>query len=174
MWKCNDAERSISISSPTENYFMKHTIIAAVTTAAIFTVSHCSAQQSRMGCVDKIIAQRTETAIAPLEKQGMKVFKTASISMVSGETFPIEVQLKEGKHYEILFLGDEESEKITAELDNSRNKILAEKKVSRGADPSYISIDFTPEKSDVYLLMVSQKQKHNRNMCGNVTILEAK
>lgn len=149
-------------------------IVSAIVMSSLFIAGNALAQQPKIGCVDKMIVQRAEVAKASFTKQGMKVYKSAMISMTDQESFPIEVQLDKGKTYQILFIGDEESQKITAELYGNKNKMIERKKLSQGDEPGYISFNFSPEKTDIYLLMVTQKQKHNRNMCGNVTILEEK
>jgi hypothetical protein len=127
-------------------------------------------EQSRIGCMDKAIRMQAEQAKQDFIKQGMKVYKEAMISMESLEPFPIAVQLTKGELYQIVYIGSMSASKMRFELLDGADKKIDERTQAKPIENNAIIYSFVPDKSDVYLLMLTQKTK--RPMCGSIAIMQ--
>lgn len=129
-----------------------------------------------IGCIDKAMKLQAEDLLLSFVKQKMSVYKDATISMNSQEPFPIEVRLEKGTLYQFIFVGRKDASKIKMELFNGEDKKIAEKvakPIASNYNSNCIIYTFTPEKTDIYLVMLSQKTKHD-NQCTSFTIMEQK
>ncbi len=124
-----------------------------------------------IGCIDKDIVLRIDDVKHGFIEKGMKVFKDAMVSMESETPYSIEVKLEKGHLYQLLYMGSEISSKSSIELFDGDDKSVMKKEIKRGEEPGYITFDYTPTKTDIYLIVLQQKQKH-ASMCGSFSILE--
>ncbi|MGN6569299.1 MAG: hypothetical protein ACTHJ0_15170 [Flavipsychrobacter sp.] len=135
----------------------------------------CKAQQQpNIGCVDKVIKLQAEDLKQTFMKQDMVVYRDAMMSMESQTPFPVAVQLNKGQLYQFIFVGSRESAKITMELFDGDDKKLEQRTAgatSSNPNGNYIIYSFIPEKTDLYLIVLTQKLK-NRTMCGSFTIMQ--
>ena len=150
---------------------MNKLVVAAATVLLIFSFSNSKAQdQPNVGCIDKAIKLQAEDVKQGFIKQGLTVYRDAMIGMESQTPFPIEVKLVQGHLYEFLFVGSlDASTKL--ELFDGEDQNVGSKSLAKGEAPGYIIYSFTPSKTDMYLLMLTQKLKHG-TMCGSFTIME--
>lgn len=128
------------------------------------------AQQAVIGCIDKPIRMQAEDLKLGFTKHGMETFKDANISMESGQPYPVAVQLNKGVMYQMIFVGSQLASDITLELFDGDDKKIGKKEQKKN-DPNYIIFSFIPEKTDVYLVVLSQRLK-KQTLCSSFTILQ--
>lgn len=128
------------------------------------------AQKPAVGCMDRAIRIQAEQAKQNFMKQGMKVFKEAMIGMEPNIPFPIAVQLNQGELYQIVYVGSLSATKIRMELLDGKDKIIDEKVLDRPVENNMIIYSFVPEKSDIYMLMLTQKVR--KETCGSIAIFK--
>jgi hypothetical protein len=150
---------------------MKALVVAAATVLLIFSFSTGRAQdQPNVGCIDKAVKLQAEDVKQGFMKQGLSVYRDAMVGMESQTPFPVEVKLVQGHLYEFLFIGNAEAS-TKLELFDGDDQNIGSKKLAVGEAPGYIIYSFTPAKTDTYLIMLTQKLKHE-TMCGGFTIME--
>lgn len=128
--------------------------------------------QARIGCVDKSMRIQAEDFKKGFEAQGMTAYKDAMLSMMPKEPYPVAIQLSAKEIYQFIFVGNHNSDKLYFELYDGSDKKLGEKIVDNEVGKNFILYSFIPEKSDVYLVVVSQKVKGKREVCGSFTIMK--
>ncbi len=146
-------------------YFSFFTLIVVCT----FSYS-TMAQPASIGCIDKAIRMQAEDLKLGLTKHGMEVYKDANISMESSSPYPVAVQLNKGVMYQMIFVGSALARDIRLELFDGEDKKIGEKLMKKN-DPNYIIFSFIPEKTDIYLVVLSQRLK-NQSICSSFTILQ--
>lgn len=150
---------------------MKKIITAATIILATVSFSKTFAQeQPNIGCIDKAVKLQAEDVKQGFIKQGMTVYRDAMINMESQTPFPIEVKLVQGHLYEFLYIGNSDAN-TKLELYDGDDQNIGTRSLAKGESPGYIIYSFTPSKTDMYLLMLSQKLRHD-TMCGSFTIME--
>jgi|GEM_PF-836569 len=151
----------------------KPIVILSVFLSLVFS-SQAQQQQPNIGCVDKVVKLEAEDLKQAFIKQGMIVYRDAMMGMESQTPFPVAVQLMRGELYQFIFVGSKESSKITMELFDGDDKKLEQKTAgatSSNPNGNYIIYSFIPEKTDLYLIVLTQKLK-NKTMCGSFTIMQ--
>ena len=150
---------------------MRKAIIAATIILATASFSKSFAQeQPNIGCIDKAVILQADDVKQGFMKQGMTIYRDATISMESQTPFPIEVKLVQGHLYEFLFIGSNDAT-TKLELYDGDDQNIGTRSLAKGGSPGYIIYSFTPSKTDMYLLMLTQKLRHD-TMCGSFTIME--
>lgn len=128
-------------------------------------------QQPSIGCNDKAIRLQSEQIKAGFLKQGFKTYKDAMIGMESRLPYPVAIQLSKGTMYQFVFIGDMNASKMTMELfDGEDHRIEVRENKDLKANNNIV-YSFVPEKSDIYLVVLTQQWK-SRSMCGSITILQ--
>jgi len=127
--------------------------------------------QANIGCMDKTIIVKANGLMQAFKNQGMETYKDAMVTMSSETPFPVAVQLDKGVLYQLIFVGSLESSKTKMELYDGEDKRIAQKILKKGQEPGYIIYSFMPDKTDMYLVVLSQKWK-NKNMCGSFSIMQ--
>ncbi|HXS36324.1 MAG TPA: hypothetical protein VN721_06455 [Flavipsychrobacter sp.] len=127
--------------------------------------------QANIGCMDKTIIVQAHGLMQAFKNQGMEIYKDAMVTMRSETPFPIAVQLDKGTLYQFIFVGSLESSKTIMELYDGDDKKIAQKALKKGEQPGYIIYSFIPDKTDMYLIVLSQKWK-NKSMCGSFSIMQ--
>lgn len=145
-------------------------IFASVAIAIACSVSAHSQEQPRIGCMDRAIRIQAEQIKQNFIKQGLSVYRDAMLGMSSREPYPIAVQLTKGQIYQMVYIGSRQSSKITFELFHGKDKI-DEKVLNNPEESNQIVYSFIPEKSDMYLVVLTQKLK-NKDLCGSFTIMQ--
>lgn len=139
----------------------------------------CKAQQADMpvqpgiGCIDKDLLLLVDDVKHGFLEKGMKVYKDAMVSMESDVPYSIEVQLTKGHQYQFIYMGSDASTRSSMELYDGTDDLVEKKQLKHAEEPGYITFSYMPEKTDIYLIMLMQRQKH-ASMCGSITILENK
>jgi hypothetical protein len=140
---------------------------------AFFLAANTVLAQPEIGCNDKIILLEAQEMKRNLQAQGMVIFKDAMLKMESKEPFPIAVQLTKGQLYQMVYIGSKDASKIRFELFDGNNKRIAEETQKDVMQRDFIIYSFTPEKSDIYLVGLTQHCK-KKPLCGSFTILQKK
>jgi len=150
---------------------MKHIIL--LLTIALLSSQGFAQQQSApgIGCIDKDIVLRIDDVKHSYIEKGLKIYKDAMVTMESEVPYSIEVKLQKNIKYRFLYMGSDISAKSSIELYDGDDKLVTKKEIARSEQPGYIAFDYTPAKTDVYLVILNQKQKH-ATMCGSFTILQ--
>ncbi len=143
--------------------------ICSIIIVLIFS-ENAMAQPASIGCIDKAIRMQAEELKSGFTKHGMEVYKDANVTMESDQPYPVAVQLKKGVMYQIIFVGSQLAKDIRMELFDGDDKKLGEKLMKK-TDPNYIIYSFIPEKTDIYLVVLSQHLK-NQAICSSITILQ--
>ncbi|MBS1777175.1 MAG: hypothetical protein JSS64_12935 [Bacteroidetes bacterium] len=120
------------------------------------------AQKPQTDCVDAAIKAQAQGIKEKFSKQGLSLFQEGMFKMQSNEPIPVGIKLVAGVSYQLIYVGNENSNKMTMELFDGKDKKLDEK-IERAT--SNIVYPFTPTKTDVYLVMLYQK-KGLKNFCG--------
>ena len=146
-------------------------ISALALIALIGFSNNALAQQAgpSIGCVDKVIRMQTEDLKLGFTKHGMEVYKDANVSIESSVPYPVAVQLNKGIMYQMIFVGSQLASDIRLELFDGDDKKIGEKLAGK-MDPNYIIFSFIPEKTDLYLVVLSERLK-KETICSSFTIL---
>lgn len=140
--------------------------------SAIFATACLAAQaQPNVGCNDKAMRLEAAQLKENFKVQGMELYRDAMLTMQSQEPSPIAVQLEKGKMYQMIFVGSHYASKMFFELFDGDDKRIDKQEVPDPKQKNYILYSFIPEKSDVYLVVLSQKYK-SKSFCGSFTIME--
>lgn len=141
----------------------------------LITILLCSkplfAQQPALGCDDKGMRIQSQQLKHDFASQGLSVYKDAMISMESHQPFPVAVQLDKGKLYQLIFIGSRDAKKISMELFDGADKKIDERTIKNPKDQNFVVYSFTPEKTDMYLIVFTQV-KGNKSMCGSFSIMQ--
>lgn len=147
---------------------MKRTLFVTV---FILGISYSAqAQKPAVGCMDRAIRIQAEQAKQNFIKQGMKVYKEAMIGMEPNTPYPIAVQLEQGELYQVVYVGSLSATKIKMELLDGKDKTIDEKVLDRPVENNMVIYSFVPEKSDIYMLMLTQKVR--KETCGSIAIFK--
>jgi hypothetical protein len=124
-----------------------------------------------IGCIDKDIALRAEDINNGYLAKGMEIYKEASMNMESEMPAYIEVKLEKGHWYQFIFVGSDISAMCGMDLFDGEDNPIIKKEIKRGEEPGYISFGYLPTKTDIYLVILRQKQRR-ASMCGSITIFD--
>lgn len=154
-------------------FFSMKQIISLLFLSAVFTsaIPANAQQQPNIGCMDKTLRLQAEQIKQDLKAQGMSVYKDAMVSMESREPFPIAVQLTKGQMYQMVFVGSKEASRLTFELYDGQDNKIDQKELDDPADANYVIYPFIPDKTDVYLVVLTQKLK-SKTLCSSFCILQ--
>jgi hypothetical protein len=128
------------------------------------------AQNESLGCIDKDMRVQAETLKNSFLKQGLTVFKDAMITMERESPAPVGIQLVKGRMYQFIYIASSRSTKSTLELFDGTDKKITTKTTQKGGN-KYIVYSFIPEKTDLYLVVLSQDFKGSRTACGSFTVM---
>ena len=145
---------------------------------AIFAISvpalSVAQEQSRpqIGCIDADTRQQAQFIKDHYTNQGFKVFRDAMLTMESIIAYPVVAQLHASDLYVIGFVATQNANKLKLEIYDGGDSKLEEILMMRNRDqPNYILHTFSPDRSDNFLFVMSQKYK-NKTVCGNFFILK--
>ncbi|OSZ78322.1 hypothetical protein CAP35_08685 [Chitinophagaceae bacterium IBVUCB1] len=134
------------------------------------TLSHAQILPS-LGCNDKNIRLQSEQIKQDFKAQGLEIFKDAMINMESRQPTPIAVHLKKGILYQMVFIGSKEANRLNFEVYDGEDKKIDERILKNPAMTNFVIYSFVPEKTDLYLVILSQV-KGTKNLCGSFSIMQ--
>lgn len=138
----------------------------------LFFLNDTHAQQPRIGCTNKSMRVQAEQMKHDFNAQGMEVYKDAMLGMRPGEPAPIAIQLVEKQMYQFILIGDANAGKIYFELYDGQDNKLVEKTIKKNDNNNFITYSFVPQKTDLYLVVLTQKIKGKADVCGSFTIMQ--
>ena len=144
--------------------------ILSLTGISLLIATTAIAQKPAVGCMDRAIRIQAEQTKQNLIKQGLEVYKEAMIGMDPNTPYPIAVELTQGVLYQIVNVGSLSATKIRFELLDGKDKRIDEKVLDRPVENNMVIYSFIPEKSDMYMLMLTQKVR--KSTCGSIAILQ--
>ncbi|MCB9046197.1 MAG: hypothetical protein H6550_08650 [Chitinophagales bacterium] len=147
-----------------------HIIASLLLTVAAAQTGY--AQMAKVGCMDQGIRVQGEQIKHDFKAQGMEIYKDAMLTMSSKDPYPIAVQLTQGTLYQFVFVGNKDASKLYFELFDGADTKLVDKVVENKGSNNFMIYSFIPQKTDLYLLIVSQKVKGNREVCGSFTVMQ--
>ncbi len=136
---------------------------------AILFISFTASAQGQLGCIDKDMRVQAEGLKGSFVKQGLTVFKDAQFTMQSQEPMSIVIEMVKGRIYQMVFVGSTQAQKLRLELLNGDHKKVTLKETGKG-DPNFIVYSFIPEKTDSYIVILSEKFK-GATACGSFSLL---
>lgn len=151
------------------SFFLNTVLLLSI----LFAADNAYAQQRpQIGCVDKSVRVQVEQMKHDFVAQGMEVYKDAMLGMKDREPYPIAIQLNANELYQFIYVGCNQASKILFELFDGTDKKLAEKKVVNKGTNNFMIYSFKPEKTDIYLVVLSQRVKGKKQFCGSFTIMK--
>lgn len=133
-----------------------------------------------IGCKDATLIVQSADLKKSLIQQGFEVINDAMLSMDPRDAFPVIVRMQSGVFYQIVFIGNPRSKKMSLELFGTEKEPLMEKKLepyNQGSNT--ISFSFTPATSGDYTFILNQAMKQQLfkasiTACGSFSILRLK
>lgn len=128
-----------------------------------------------VGCMDPVVRQQAEQIKQHYIAQGFTTYRDAMVNMTSMDAVPVMIQLIKGQLYEIIYVGQPAGTNHKLVLLDGNDHQIAEEYVhkKKGELPAnYLIYEFTPERTDTYLLMVGTRLK-NKDFCGSLSVLAA-
>lgn len=148
--------------------------IVLLTTLSVLSTK-TFAQQAKIGCLDKGIRLQSEQFKSDLKTQGLEVYKDAMIGMNNMEPYPVAVQLEARELYQLIYVANPDASKIYFEIFDGADKKIGEKKIdNKGGKNNFIVYSFLPQKTDMYLVVLTQKVKGKKEICGSFSIMQKK
>ncbi|MEZ5016023.1 MAG: hypothetical protein R2800_03160 [Flavipsychrobacter sp.] len=149
----------------------KHIISFSFILSILCSVSVNAQQRPSIGCVDKEVRLQSEQIKRQFKEQGLTVYKDAMVQMEPRQPFSIAVQLTQGQLYQLLFVGSKKASKITMELFDGKDNLIDKKTLTEPEKNNFIIYSFAPLKSDIYLIVLTQKIK-GKKVCSSFSILQ--
>ncbi len=144
-----------------------------ITSLVLIISAHTGfAQMAKIGCMDQAIRLQGEQMKHDFKAQGMEMYKDAMLTMSPKQPYPIAVQLTQGTLYQFIFVGNKEASKLYFELFDGADTKLVNKVIDNDGSKNFMIYSFIPQKTDLYLLVVSQKVKGKRDVCGSFTVMQ--
>lgn len=151
---------------------MRTTIHIILLLLLVTIAGNAAAQQAKIGCMDKSIRLQGEQMKHDFKAQGMEIYKDAMLTMTPKQPYPIAIQLMEKELYQFIFVGSNNGGKLYFELFDGGDNKIGEKKVEVTKKNNYVIYSFIPQKTDLYLVVVSQKGKGKNDVCGSFTVMQ--
>jgi hypothetical protein len=145
--------------------------ILVLVTGLILSTHVVTTAQPNIGCNDRAIRLQSEQIKQGMKEQGMTVYRDAMIGMESQQPYPIAVHLEKGKMYQMIYVANNLATKMDFELFDQNDHKLDSRSVNNPAQNNYIIYSFVPEKTDMYMVVLTQKMK-KKSLCGSFSILE--
>ncbi|MDI9320666.1 MAG: hypothetical protein QM530_09365 [Phycisphaerales bacterium] len=142
--------------------------------------AHAQNNAPNIGCKDATLIVQSSDLKKSLIQQGFEVMNDAMLSMDSRDAFPVIVRMQSGVFYQIVFIGNPRSKKMSLELLGIEKESLMQKKLEpydQGSNT--ISFSFTPATSGDYTFMLNQAMRQQLfkgavTACGSFCILRLK
>lgn len=129
--------------------------------------------ETSAGCSDPGIEQQVKELEEDLKEQGFEVMDEAMFSLGSRTEHPLYYKLQKSEFYQIIFVCNEDANKMKLELIDPQQDVLMSKELRPIQHSSnVISFSFAPESDDSYTFLLSQISK--KKSCVSFTIMRLK
>ena len=152
-------------------------IVSALALSGCLITNSLFAQDNVMRaspCDNRVIQKEADSLKRALASGGFVVLREASVTMESENELPIIVPLTEGTFYQVVFIGDVNSNAYEVKMyDYSERQVVYQRKSVSDPDANVISYSYTPKTTEYHMikpLQINFKQK--KNLCGYVILLK--
>ncbi len=152
---------------------MRNKIVLALFTAVFATSAFAQQEQSVKDCTDKVMHAELVSLDKSFEQQGFSLILFNTMNMPSGSYVPVQLNMEQGKMYQINFLASKDFQQYNLTLVDKDRKKLINKKVKQGGS-SRLSESFAAPYTGNYIIILSQKVKGQPEACGGISILKSK
>ena len=123
-------------------------------------------------CNSKHILQQVDSLKKVFEQSGFKIIQESSVNMESEHELPVIVPMKMGTPYQVIFIGDAQSQSYEVKMFDFSEKQVFHSRTNNG-NTNIISYAYTPQMSEYHLISTSQTNSERRkNLCGYILLLK--
>jgi hypothetical protein len=142
-------------------------------TLAISTLVLSSlALKAQDACNSKHILQQVDSLKKVFEQNGFKIIQESSVNMESEHELPVIVPMKMGTPYQVVFIGDAQSQSYEVKMFDFNEKQVFHSRSNNGST-NIISYAYTPQMSEYHLISTSQtNSERKKNLCGYILLLK--
>ena len=125
-------------------------------------------------CNNKLIRHQIDSLKNVFQRSGFTVIQEASVSMESENELPVMVPMKMGTPYQVVFVGDAQSQSFEVKMYDFREKqVFHSRTNAKDGKTNIISYSYIPQMSEYHLISTSQtNSKKNKNLCGYILLLK--
>jgi uncharacterized secreted protein with C-terminal beta-propeller domain len=147
---------------------MKKTLIIS---ALVFSAFAAKAQDA---CDNKLIRKQIDSLKTVFQKSGFQIIQEASVSMESENELPVMVPMKMGTPYQVVFIGDVQSQSYEVKMYDFREKQVFHSKTNpKEGKTNIISYAYIPQMSEYHLISTSQRNdQRKKELCGYILLLK--
>ena len=147
---------------------MKKTLIIS---GLLFSAFAAKAQDA---CNNKMIIHQIDSLKNVFKHNGFTIIQEASVSMESENELPVMVPMKMGTPYQVVFIGDAQSQSFEVKMYDFREKQVFHSRTNvKDGKTNIISYSYIPQMSEYHLISTSQtNSKKNKNLCGYILLLK--
>lgn len=122
-------------------------------------------------CSSKQIMQQVDSLKKVFERSGFKIMQEASVTMESERDLPVIVPMKMGTPYQVVFIGDAQSQSFEVKMYDFKEKQVFHTRNNNG-QTNIITYAYTPQMSEYHLINTSQtNNERKKNLCGYILLL---
>ena len=123
-------------------------------------------------CNSKHILQQVDSLKKVFEQSGFKIIQESSVNMESEHELPVIVPMKMGTPYQVIFIGDAQSQSYEVKMFDFSEKQVFHSRTNNG-NTNIISYAYTPQMSEYHLISTSQtNSERKKNLCGYILLLK--
>lgn len=152
---------------------MRNKIILAVAAAVFSTTAFAQQEQNVKGCSDKVMHAELVSLDKSFEQRGFSLVQFNTMSMPSGSYVPVQINMEQGKMYQINFLASKNFQQYNLTIVDKDRKKLLHKKVKQGGS-NRLSESFAAPYTGNFIIILTQKVKGQSEACGGISILKSK
>lgn len=123
-------------------------------------------------CDQKGIQRQIDSLKSVFKSKGFEIIQEASVSMESENELPVIVPMKMGTPYQVVFIGDAQSQSYEVKMFDFREKQVFHSRTNNGKT-NIITYAYTPQMSEYHLISTSQTNSvRKKNLCGYILLLK--
>ena len=125
-------------------------------------------------CDNFLIKKQSDSLKALFAQNGFIVVREASITMESEYELPVIVPLSQGTWYQVVFIGDINSNTYEVRMfDYDEKQVVYQKKRWGDVDGNIISYSYIPKFSEYHMIKpVQVNNKQKKDLCGYIMLLK--
>ncbi len=122
-------------------------------------------------CSSKQILRQVDSLKKVFERSGFKIMQESSVTMESERDLPVIVPMKMGTPYQVVFIGDAQSQSFEVKMYDFKEKQVFHTRNNNG-QTNIITYAYTPQMSEYHLINTSQTNNdRKKNLCGYILLL---
>lgn len=130
------------------------------------------AVQAQDACDQKLMRQQIDSLKQLFKNKGFEIIQEASVSMESENELPVIVPMKMGTPYQVIFIGDAQSQSYEVKMFDFNEKQVFHSRNANGKT-NIITYSYVPQMSEYHLISTSQTNKtRKKNLCGYILLLK--